>query len=279
MRDRAPQYWSMTEGMFNCLIDRRRTTAFASAIRATVRPGDVVVDLGSGTGVLALMAAKAGAGYVYAVESDASAVRQLRATIEANRLSRQVEVIHADATKVKLPKKADVIISEMVATGLVGELQIQATANALRQSSSEVRVLLKTLENEVALVRCRARYYGFEMPVVQYQYPDAKEVTAREMSDRLCYAVVDLTKPIDRSVRFVGTARARRAGLANALRVTTKTTFWDGATLGHSFAYCYPILLPVAPMRVRSGDLVRIKLSYTMCDDMTDLDWSVSRHA
>ena len=55
------QYWSMTEGVFTCLGDRRRTRAFARAIRNTVRHDSVVADLGFGSGIMALFAAKAGA--------------------------------------------------------------------------------------------------------------------------------------------------------------------------------------------------------------------------
>ena len=50
------------------LADRARTALFRRAIKAVVRPGDVVLDLGSGTGVLGLLALKAGAARVYQVD-------------------------------------------------------------------------------------------------------------------------------------------------------------------------------------------------------------------
>ena len=50
------------------LKDEHRINAFRSAIAEVVRPGDVVVDLGSGTGVLGLLACQAGAGRVYSID-------------------------------------------------------------------------------------------------------------------------------------------------------------------------------------------------------------------
>jgi predicted RNA methylase len=50
------------------LDDRNRTAAYLEAIRDGVREGDVVVDIGTGTGVLAAAAAQAGARRVYAIE-------------------------------------------------------------------------------------------------------------------------------------------------------------------------------------------------------------------
>ena len=50
------------------LSDAHRTESFGRAVAEVVRPGDVVLDLGSGSGILALIAARLGARQVYAVE-------------------------------------------------------------------------------------------------------------------------------------------------------------------------------------------------------------------
>jgi hypothetical protein len=50
------------------LMDDMRTDIYKAALHAVVRPGDVVIDAGSGSGVLATMAAMAGARKVYAIE-------------------------------------------------------------------------------------------------------------------------------------------------------------------------------------------------------------------
>lgn len=101
------------------LNDRRRTQAFIEAIKRTVKPGDVVADLGTGTGVLAAAAAKVGARKVYAIE--AGAVRNLaEALFRDNGLS-ECEVVPGWSTRVTLPEQVDVMVGELLGNDPFGE--------------------------------------------------------------------------------------------------------------------------------------------------------------
>jgi protein arginine N-methyltransferase 1 len=93
------------------ICDRVRTGAFQRAIAAMVRPGDVVLDVGAGSGILSVFAARAGAARVYAVERTTVAVlaQELAA---ANGVADIVQVIHGDVVDVELPEPVDVIVSE-----------------------------------------------------------------------------------------------------------------------------------------------------------------------
>lgn len=93
------------------VADRPRTEAFAKAIAEVVKPGDVVIDLGAGSGILSIFAAKAGAKKVIAVERSNMA-HLARELIKQNGLEDIIEVFHGDAADLKLPEKADVLISE-----------------------------------------------------------------------------------------------------------------------------------------------------------------------
>jgi protein arginine N-methyltransferase 1 len=91
--------------------DLVRTQAFRQAIYASVRPGDIVLDVGAGSGILSLFAARAGAARVYAVEQTSIAVlAQELAT--ANGVGDIVQVIQGDITELELPGRVDVIVSE-----------------------------------------------------------------------------------------------------------------------------------------------------------------------
>ena len=93
------------------ICDRVRTEAFRRAIDSVVRPGDIVLDVGAGSGILSVFAARAGAARVYAVERTTVAVlaQELAA---ANGVAEIVQVIHGDVMDVELPERVDVIVSE-----------------------------------------------------------------------------------------------------------------------------------------------------------------------
>jgi SAM-dependent methyltransferase len=96
------------------LGDRRRNRAFHRALAARVRPGQTVLDLGSGTGVWAVAAARLGARRVVAVEREAVLVPVIEALARENGVADRVEVVQADARRVRLPRAFDVVVSEMV---------------------------------------------------------------------------------------------------------------------------------------------------------------------
>ena len=95
------------------LADELRTTSFLSAIEATVNPGDVVVDIGTGTGVLSVFAAKSGASRVYAIEQEAI-IGVAREIASRNGLSDIITFIEGSSLDVELPEKADVLITETI---------------------------------------------------------------------------------------------------------------------------------------------------------------------
>lgn len=96
---------------YRMLADRTRTRAFVAAIRQTVRPDDVVVDLGTGSGVLAIAAARAGAARVYAIE--ASQIADLAERLfAANGVADRVTLVRGYSTSVEIPERATVLVSE-----------------------------------------------------------------------------------------------------------------------------------------------------------------------
>ena len=120
---------------FAMLNDRLRVQAYDNAIKSAVRPGDVVLDIGTGSGLLAMLAVRAGASHVYACESVGIIAQKGREIITANQLSDRITVVDKRSTDLvpgsDLPEKADVLISEIVDRNLVGEGIIPTLEHAL----------------------------------------------------------------------------------------------------------------------------------------------------
>ena len=93
------------------ICDRVRTDAFRRSIGAVVGPGDVVLDVGAGSGILSMFAARAGAARVYAVERTTVAV-MAQELAAANGLADVIQVIQGDIVDIDPPERVDVIVSE-----------------------------------------------------------------------------------------------------------------------------------------------------------------------
>jgi len=95
------------------LADSVRIDAFTRALAATIRPGDIVLDLASGTGILGLLACQAGAAKVYAVD-DGPIIGLARDLAAANGFADRIEFIRHHSEWVTLPERVDVIVTDQI---------------------------------------------------------------------------------------------------------------------------------------------------------------------
>lgn len=92
--------------------DRVRLDAYAAALREVVTPDSIVLDVGAGTGIMSLLACKAGARRVYAVEPS-GAVQILIDAARDNGFADRVVVLQQRSTEVTLPEPANVMVSDL----------------------------------------------------------------------------------------------------------------------------------------------------------------------
>lgn len=111
------------------LSDRVRTLAYRRAIEANVGAGDVVLDLGCGSGILSFFAARAGCRKVYAVERS-EIIELARETARRNGLEGRIEFIRADLLAFTLPQRVDVALHELIGGGFWDEDLVRIVAHA-----------------------------------------------------------------------------------------------------------------------------------------------------
>jgi predicted O-methyltransferase YrrM len=110
--DRGPtRGWADPVEHARMLHDDRRTGDYVEALAEAVRPGDVVLDIGTRSGVLAIAAARAGARRVYAVE--ASDIAEVAERVFAtNGVQDKVTLIPGWSRHIELPEPADLLVSD-----------------------------------------------------------------------------------------------------------------------------------------------------------------------
>ncbi len=105
------------------LSDSVRVNAYHQGIHQMVSPGDVVLDLGTGTGLLAFMASKAGASKVYAVEHS-DFIDVARELADHNGIA-NIEFVQANSREFTPPEKVDVLLHEQMGDELFNENMLE----------------------------------------------------------------------------------------------------------------------------------------------------------
>lgn len=119
-------------GYADMIADRVRIEAYVLALRGAIRPGAVVVDIGTGPGIMAIVACQLGASRVFAIEPS-PIIQVAREIAAANCCAGKIEFIEDVSTKITLPVRADVIVSDMRGVLPLFEHHIPSIADARRR--------------------------------------------------------------------------------------------------------------------------------------------------
>jgi hypothetical protein len=116
---------SVPEWHLSMMNDRLRNKAYFDAIKLAIKDDDLVLEIGTGSGLLSMMAADAGAKKVITCESSRTISEVAEKIIYKNGYSGTVNVVKKNSTDLivgkDLPRKADVVISEILSAEFVGE--------------------------------------------------------------------------------------------------------------------------------------------------------------
>jgi precorrin-6B methylase 2 len=110
---------------FAMLNDEERNSAYERALNKAITDTSVVLDIGSGSGLLAMMAARAGAKSVISCEMNPTIAELARETVQLNGFADRIKIINKKSVDLRvgidMPEKANLLVTEIVDCGLVGE--------------------------------------------------------------------------------------------------------------------------------------------------------------
>jgi SAM-dependent methyltransferase len=121
---------------FVIVNDEVRNAAYDNALRRAIKPDSRVLEIGAGTGLLAMMAARAGAAQVISCEMNPAVAAKAAQVVARNGYADRVRIIakHSDTldANADMGGRADVLVSEIVSNSLLGEDVLSAHERAVR---------------------------------------------------------------------------------------------------------------------------------------------------
>lgn len=179
------------------LIQRSRIRKFATAIERAVNADSYVVDLGAGSGILSLLAAKAGARKTTAVEINRESMIYAKQAARMNGLENKLEFFEGHFQDFIPTEKADVVICEMLSSMMLIEQQVPAAKHTMKAVLKRGGVLLPhKITIYSSLVQCDSVWNRFS--VEKLDFPKKPQTVSRdeiiELSDLSILSQIDLMK-------------------------------------------------------------------------------------
>jgi len=249
------------------LSHRSRLAKFEEALRRTVREDSYVVDIGSGTGVLALMAAKAGARRVTALDVNTESVEYARKAAKENQLSDIVEFERLHFADFTPDERADVVICEMLSAIMLIEQQVPASRHAVQQILASNGVLLPHhVSVFVVPVECDAIKNRFRIGNLKFQaLPQTVDSgIVRDLSDLTILTEFDLARiqgseHVDTEIEFT----ILENGVFHGLVGMFEAQLYEDIVLRMDDGWRNLFLPSTSPKEVVKGDVLRVSVKYT----------------
>jgi protein arginine N-methyltransferase 1 len=265
-----------------CLTDTgSRLDQFAAAIAARIRPGDTVVDLGAGTGILSFLACRAGARRVYAIEGGES-LEFARLLAAQNGFADRVEFINKPSTHVVLPERVNALIGDIHDTFGLQASGLTAMMDARDRLLAPGGVLIpRSIQLMVAAVEApeiyqkridvwNTRVHGMDVSPLRAlavnQPGPARVERSQLLTEPTAFATIELMHVSDPHVGGAASCEVTRDGTMNGICGCFVTTLADGVRMGNmpgdsgttNFAHAF---FPVeSPVSVRTADRIAIRL-------------------
>lgn len=274
------------------IADRVRVTAYAEALRRVITNDSVVVDLGTGTGIFALLACRFGARRVYAIEP-ADAIQVAREIAAANGYADRIEFRQALSNEVTLPERADVIVSDIGGVLPWFQTHLTSIADARRRFLAPGGVLIPQQDGVWAAVveapdlyaRHSAPWEGcgfdFDMEAARRLAVNSFkkcDVSADQLlTEPRRWATVDYSQVDASNVQALVRWTVLRSGTGHGIVIGLDRTLAEGIrlsntpdgapALGRDSIYATVFFPWSSPVRLAAEDVVEVELRATLVGD------------
>lgn len=280
------------------IADDARMDAYSEALRRAVKPDSVVLDIGAGTGVFALLACRFGARRVYAIEP-AGAIQVAREIAAANGYADRIEFIQKLSTEVTLPERADVIISDL--RGLLPFLgrHISSIADARARFLTPGGTLIGQRDDIwVAVVEAEETYneylnhwdkYEFDMTAARRIVTNTigwkirKDSAEILLAEPRLWATLDYTTISNPNVAGEMSFEVSRDGTAHGTLVWFDATMAEGVGFSnapgvdnHAKVYGRGFFPWPQPVELKGGDQVNVRLEARLVADNYVYRWETT---
>ena len=267
------------------LADAPRMDAYTAALRRAVKPDSVVLDLGCGPGVFALLACKFGARRVYAVEPD-NVIGIAREAAVANGYAERIEFFESLSTDITLPQLPTVIISDLRGVLPWFEQHIPSIIDARERLLARGGVLIPRRDVLwAAIVEAPEQYEDLVGPWKRFDL----DLSAGErlitntwrksylkpeqlLVDPVCWTTIDYYEVKNADIRAEISWRAARNGTAHGIAVWFDSELADDVSFSNHPAapkMIYGVgLFPFSqPVEIMEGERIELRLAANLVQD------------
>ena len=269
------------------LADASRMDAYAAALRQTVKPDSVVMDLGCGPGVFALLACKLGARRIYAVEPD-NVIGVAREAAAANGFSDRIEFFEKLSTDITVPEPAGIIISDLRGVLPWFQQHIPSIIDARKRLLARGGVLIPRRDILwAAVVEAHEQYEELIGPwqhnkfdlnlsagsrLITNNWRKTQIKPEQLLTEPICWTTIDYREVDSPDICAEISWRAGRSGTAHGFAT------WFDAELANDIGFSnHPRapqtiygqgLFPFSePVEIQEGERIELRLSARMIDD------------
>ena len=269
------------------IADKKRMDAYVAALQRAVRPGTVVLDIGTGTGIFAMLACRFGARHVYAVEPD-EAIHVARQIAAENGYADRITFIQEFSTHITLPEPVDVVISDLHGVLPYYQLHIPSIVDARQRHLAAGGILIPQQDTVwAAVVTASEQYKEIEKPWVENEY-DLSMQAARHVVTNLwgrgqakpeqflvkpqLWATLDYSTIVSTDVYATLSWTAEQTGVAHGLSVWFDTKVAEQLCISNApgmteLVYGHAFFPWTNPVTLSAGDEIKVLLQAKLIDD------------